>query len=67
MASVKVPTGTREVFMKIIIEVKGTETLSRIADFGNHLNALEHNPNDMDQMFRVTGFDDVIESIDKEW
>ena len=53
--------------MKIIIEVKGTATLSRIADFGNHLNALEHNPNDMDQMFRVTGFDDVIESIDKEW
>ena len=53
--------------MRIIIEIKPTAKLSRIADFGNHLNALEHNPDDMDQMFRVTGFDDVIESIDKEW
>lgn len=48
--------------MRIIIEIKETATLSRIADFGRDLEALKHTS-------KVTekGYDDIIADIHKEW
>ena len=48
--------------MKIIIDIKETATLSRIADFGRDLESLKHTS-------KVTekGYDDIIAAIRKEW
>lgn len=55
-------TYDKGVFMRIIIEVKDTATLSRIEAFSKLLEgfaALKSNP--------IMGFGDVIRSISKEW
>jgi len=52
--------------MKLIIQIKDTATLVRIADLGNHLEKLNKTPRDNTMSF-ICGYDDVIEEIRREW